>query len=76
MKASYNKLFKLLIDKKIMKGELCKRANVSTTSLGKLVKGQNVMVDILLRICDALDCTMDDIMELVKDSPKDDATIK
>jgi len=76
VKASYNKLFKLLIDKKIMKGELCKRANVSTTSLGKLVKGQNVMVDILLRICDALDCTMDDIMELVKDSPKDDATIK
>ena len=70
MNVSYNKLFKLLIDKQMKKGELCKVANISTASIGKLVKGQNVTVDILVKICVALDCNMDDIMELLPDSKK------
>lgn len=65
MKVSYNKLFKLLIDKQMKKGELCKKADISTASIGKLAKGQNVTVDILVKICAALDCTMDDIMEII-----------
>jgi DNA-binding Xre family transcriptional regulator len=68
VKVSYNKLFKLLIDKQMKKGELCKQANVSTTSVGKLAKGQNITVDILVRICGVLDCTMNDIMELLPDN--------
>ena len=67
MRVSYNNFFKLLIDKQMKKGELCRRANVSTTSIGKLAKGQNITVDILVRICEVLDCTMDDIMELLPD---------
>ena len=67
MRVSYNKLFKLLIDKQIRKGELCKLANVSTTSVGKLAKGENITMDILLRICEALDCKLDDILELLPD---------
>ena len=69
MRVSYNKLFKLLIDKQMRKGELCSKADISTTSIGKLVKGQNISVDILVKICDALDCSFEDIMELL---PKDE----
>ena len=65
MKVSYNKLFKLLIDKQMKKGELCKAANISTASIGKLAKGQNVMVDVLVKICVALDCTVNDIMDIL-----------
>jgi DNA-binding Xre family transcriptional regulator len=65
MRVSYNRLFKLLIDKQMKKGELCKLASISTTSIGKLAKGQNLTVDILIRICEALDCKLDDIMELL-----------
>ena len=74
MRVSYNRLFKLLIDKQIRKGELCKLAKVSTTSIGKLAKGENITVDILVRICEALDCTtIDEIMELL---PEEDGHIK
>ena len=69
MTVSYNKLFKLLIDKRMKKGELCKMANISSTSIGKMANGKNITVDILVRICNALDCSFDDIMELV---PADD----
>jgi DNA-binding Xre family transcriptional regulator len=68
MGANYNKLFKLLIDKKMRKGELCKAANVSTTSLLKLAKGDNVQVELLVRICRALKCDFADIMELEPDA--------
>jgi DNA-binding Xre family transcriptional regulator len=67
VKVSYNKLFKLLIDKQMRKGELCKQANISTTSLEKLSKGKNVTVEILVRVCCALDCKFDDIMEISPD---------
>jgi DNA-binding Xre family transcriptional regulator len=67
MKANYNKLFKLLIDKKLKKGELCDKAGISTFSLGRLAKGGNVSMDILVKICGVLSCTVDDIMEIVPD---------
>jgi DNA-binding Xre family transcriptional regulator len=68
MKVSYNKLFKLLIDKQMKKGELCKKANISTTSISKMAKGQNLTVEVLGRICAALDCKIDDIMEFLPDN--------
>jgi len=67
MGVSYNKLFKLMIDKKIRKGELCRAAGISSGSLLKISKDENIYVDILARICGALDCDFSDIMEYVPD---------
>ena len=63
---SYNRLFKLLIDKGIKKTELAKMADISQTTLAKLSKNQYVSMDVLVRICDSFDCTFDEIIELVK----------
>jgi DNA-binding Xre family transcriptional regulator len=68
MKASYKKLWKLLIDKEINKRALGQMANVSASTLTKLVKGESVNMDILLRICTALDCDLHDIVETVPDA--------
>ena len=64
MRASYNKLFKLLIDKKMKKGELCALAGISSTSLAKLNRGESVTTDILVKICGVLECDFSDIMEM------------
>jgi DNA-binding Xre family transcriptional regulator len=55
MGANYNKLFKLMIDKKIRKGELCRQAGISGMTLIKMSKGGNVTSDVLVRICHADD---------------------
>ena len=65
MRMSYNRLWKLLIDKNMKKSDLRKIAGVSSSSLAKLSKGENVTVEILGKICKALDCGVDDIMEFV-----------
>lgn len=67
MGASYKKLWKLLIDRDMKKRDLCEKAGVSATSLAKLGKGENVNTDILVKICLALDCSIDDIMEILPD---------
>ncbi|MEA4821086.1 MAG: helix-turn-helix transcriptional regulator [Erysipelotrichales bacterium] len=67
MTLSYNKLWKLLIDKGINKKELSKNCGVSSTSIAKLKKGANVNTDILLKICIALDCDISDIVEVIKE---------
>ena len=68
---SYNRLFKLMIDKGIKKTELAKMADISQTTLAKLSKNQYVSMDVLVKICDSLDCTFDEIIELVKVDEKD-----
>jgi DNA-binding Xre family transcriptional regulator len=68
VRVSYNRFFKLLIDKQMKKGELCKKAGISTNVVGKMGKGQNLTVDVLVKICGALGCIFDDIMELLPDS--------
>lgn len=67
MRFSYNRLFKLLIDRNIKKKQLREMSGVSATSIAKLAKGGNVNTDVLLRICVALNCEVSDIMEIVKD---------
>jgi len=67
MGVSYNKLFKLLIDMNMKKGDLCEAANVSPSSLAKLRNGENVNTDILVRICKTLHCEPGDIMEISYD---------
>ena len=64
MKISYSKLWKLLIDKKLKKQDLCVMAKLSTATMAKLGKGENVNTDVLLRICKSLDCDIIDIMEI------------
>jgi len=67
MKVSYKKLWKLLIDKEINKRKLAEMANVSGSTLTKLSKGESVNMEILVRICSALDCDLHDIVEIVQD---------
>ncbi len=68
MRMSYNKLWKLLIDKGMTRSEMRKQAGISSSSLAKLGKGENVTTDVLLRICAALNCGLDDIAEIIRDN--------
>lgn len=66
MSASYKKLFKLLIDKDMKKKELAEKAGISIATITKMGKdGAVVSSDVLVKICTALECTMDDIVEII-----------
>ena len=69
MHISYNKLWKLLIDKNMNKQALREASGISSASIAKLGKGDNITTEVLLRICEALDCDISDIMEVVTDAP-------
>ena len=73
MAVSYKRLWKLLIDKDMKKKELAEIANISTYTINKLNRGDNVNTDTLVRICHALNCGLEDIMELVDDSEQSQA---
>jgi DNA-binding Xre family transcriptional regulator len=66
---SYNKLWKMLIDRKMNRQDLKRISGISTASIAKLGKGENITTDILLKICKALNCDITDIMEIEKDAP-------
>ena len=65
MRISYNKLWKMLIDKEMNKNDLKDAAGISAASVAKLGKGANITTDVLLKICEALDCKLEDIMETI-----------
>lgn len=65
MAVSYNKLWKLLIDKKMNKTQLCERAKISTNAMARLGRNEDVRVEVLTRICLELGCSMDEIMEVL-----------
>ncbi len=67
MAVSYNKLWKLLIDKNMKKKDLSEAAGISNSLIAKMGKNENVTVEVLVKICTALNCSIDDIMELVSD---------
>ena len=67
MKISYNKLWKLLIDKNMTKTDLRLQSDIATTTLAKLSKNEQVSMEILFRICETLDCKIDDIIEFIKE---------
>lgn len=67
MLISYNKLWKLLIDKGISKSELKTAVKMSPNTLAKLGKNEPVSMDVLIRICETLNCDIGDIIELVPD---------
>lgn len=64
MSVSYNKLWKLLIDKNMSKTQLIKDAKISTNAMAHLGKNEDVRVEVLVKICGVLNCSMDDIMEI------------
>ena len=65
MKVSYKKLWKMLIDQDMKKRDLEKAAGISHYTINILTHGDNVTTDVLGKICMALNCTIDDIMEFV-----------
>jgi len=65
MAASYKKLWKLLIDRDMKKKDLAKAAGLSTYTINKLNRGENVTTAVLAKICKTLDCNIGDIMEFV-----------
>ena len=64
MATSYKKLWKLLIDKEMRKEDLRLKAGITTTAMAKLGRNETVHMDIIIRICDALDCDINDILEI------------
>ena len=67
MKANYKKLWHILLDRNMKKKELAELAGVSTYTINKLNKNENVTVEVLGKICKVLDCSLDDIMEFKED---------
>ena len=72
MHVSYNRVWKLLIDKGINKSQLCKQAKISTNAMAKLGKNEDVRVEVLTKICEELRCSIGEIMELVEDDERID----
>lgn len=67
MSVSYKKLWKLLIDKNMIKKQLREQAGLTTNVIAKLGKDENVSTEVLCKICKALDCGLDDIIEFIPD---------
>jgi len=65
---SYKKLWKMLIDHDMNKKNLREQTGISTASIAKLTKGENINTDILVKICHALDCNIGDIMDVLPDN--------
>ena len=66
MRLSYKKLWIKLIELDMSKGDLAEKAHISSASIAKLGKGANITTDVLVRICEALDCDIAEIAEIIK----------
>ena len=67
MGVSYKKLFKLMIDHDMKKKDLKEMASIGNSTMTKLAKDENVTMDVMAKICNALNCTMDEIVEVLPD---------
>lgn len=65
MDICYNKLFKMLIDKGMRKTEFRKQVGISEGTLAKLSRNENVSMDVIVKICRKMNCTVDDILDIV-----------
>lgn len=68
MAVTYKKLFKLLIDRDLKKQDLAEKAKISAATISKMAAGDNVTMEVVEKVCRALDCTFDDVAEIVPDS--------
>lgn len=73
MSISYNKLWKLLIDKAMIKKDLRLATGITSNMMAKLGKNESVPVEVLVKICHVLDCGIDDVMEILPDEGQLDA---
>ena len=67
MAVCYNKLWKILIDRNMSKTQLIKAAKITTNSMARMGRNEDVRVEVLAKICMSLGCTMDDILDIVPD---------
>ena len=67
MELSYNKLWKLMIDKGINKSELREKTGIGTNTLAKLSKNQPVSMEVLMKICEKLECDISEVCEFIKE---------
>lgn len=67
MRVSYKNLWKWLIDKDLSTGQMRQKSGITTNSLAKLGKDENVSTNVLCKICKALDCSLEDIIEIIPD---------
>ena len=67
MSVSYKKLFKLLIDKDLKKKDLREMAGIGNSTMTKLANNENVTLEVMAKICSALDCKIDDVVEILPD---------
>lgn len=65
MDVCYNKLFKMLIDEGLKKGEFRKKVGISEGTLSKLSHNENVSMDVIVKICREMNCTVDEIMDVL-----------
>ncbi len=65
MAVSYKPLFKLMIDRNIRKGDIVRMSGVSYSTLGKMTNGENVNMSVVEKICLALDCKIEDVVEIL-----------
>ena len=65
MAVCYNKLWKILIDRDMSKTEFIKAAKISTNAMAKLGKNEDVRVEVLVKICGVLNCSIDDILDII-----------
>ena len=72
MKLSYKKLWVMLVEREMKKTEFAKKAKISSASLAKLGKGANVTTDVLVKICEALNCEISDIVEIVPNETEEE----
>ena len=70
MSVSYKKLWKLLIDKDMNKTDLCRETGIANSTLAKMTRGDDVLVSVLTRICDVLDCNIGDIVDIEREQLK------
>ncbi len=68
MDVSYNKLFKMLIDKEMRKTEFAKKVGISANTLAKLSRNETVSMDVIIRICRTFQCGVDDIMDILPET--------
>ena len=70
MGISYKKLFKLMIDRDLKKKDLREMATIGNSTMSKLANDENVTMEVMAKICNALDCTMDDIVEIIPEEER------
>ena len=75
MAVAYNRLFRLMVDRKMRKKELCELAGVSTSTMSKMGRDEIVSLEVIDRICQKLNCNVEDVLEILPDSP-DNGTSK